>query len=54
MDPNARSLRYDVDFVGARLHGGIRALQRGRRTLTIALDNRAREIAGDTGMPVVY
>ena len=28
--------RADVDFVGARLHGGIRALQRGRRAALLA------------------
>lgn len=43
----------EVDFVGTRLHGGIRALQRGRRTLVLAVDNRAREIAKDTNLAVV-
>lgn len=43
----------DVDFVGSRLHGGIRALQHGRRTLVIGVDNRATEIGRDTGLPVV-
>jgi polysaccharide pyruvyl transferase WcaK-like protein len=42
----------DVDFVGARLHGGIRALQRGRRALIIPVDNRAAEISRATGLPV--
>lgn len=44
---------HDVDFVGTRLHGGIRALQKGRRALVLAVDNRATEIAKDTGLPVV-
>lgn len=43
----------DVDFVGARLHGGIRALQRGRRALILSVDNRAQEIARDTQLPVM-
>ncbi len=43
----------DLDFVGTRLHGGIRALQLGRRAIIIAVDNRAIEIAHDTGLPVV-
>lgn len=43
----------DVDFVGSRLHGGIRALQKGRRTLILSIDNRATEIGRDTGLPVV-
>jgi len=45
--------REPVDVVGSRLHGGIRALQRGRRALVVAIDNRAPEIARDTGLPVV-
>ncbi len=42
-----------VDVVGSRLHGGIRALQRGRRAQIMTIDNRAREIARDTGLPVL-
>ena len=42
----------DVDFVGARLHGGIRALQRGRRALILPVDNRATEISKSTALPV--
>jgi polysaccharide pyruvyl transferase WcaK-like protein len=43
----------DVDFIGTRLHGGVRAMQKGHRALIIAIDNRAAEIARDTGLPVV-
>ncbi|WP_342642652.1 polysaccharide pyruvyl transferase family protein [Rhodoligotrophos ferricapiens] len=43
----------DVDFVGTRLHGGIRALQKGRRALILSIDNRAAEISKDTGLPVL-
>jgi len=42
----------DVDFVGARLHGGIRALQHNRRSLIIPVDNRAAEISVSTNLPV--
>lgn len=42
-----------VDYVGYRLHGGIRALQRRRRTLVVSVDNRAVEIARDTGLPTI-
>jgi polysaccharide pyruvyl transferase WcaK-like protein len=42
----------DVDFVGARLHGGIRALQHRRRALIIPVDNRATEISYSTALPV--
>lgn len=43
----------DVDFVGTRLHGGIRALQKHRRALIVRVDNRATEIAKDTGLPTM-
>lgn len=33
----------DIEFVGTRLHGGIRAMQYLKRTLIIAVDNRALE-----------
>lgn len=46
-------LSRDVDYVGTRLHGGIRALQRGRRTIIIGIDNRALEIHRDFGIPCV-
>lgn len=41
----------DVDFVGSRLHGGIRALNKGRRALVLGVDNRATEINKDTNLP---
>jgi polysaccharide pyruvyl transferase WcaK-like protein len=43
----------DVDYVGSRLHGGIRALQSNRRAMIIIVDNRAAEIGKDTNLPVV-
>lgn len=43
----------DVDYVGTRLHGGIRALQQGRRSLILGVDNRGLEIHRDTNLPVV-
>lgn len=42
-----------TDYVGSRLHGGMRALQMGRRSLILAIDNRATEISRDTGLPVI-
>jgi polysaccharide pyruvyl transferase WcaK-like protein len=41
-----------LDFVGTRLHGGVRAMQHLRRALVLAVDNRAREISADTGLPI--
>lgn len=43
----------DVDFVGTRLHGGIRAIQKGRRTLILGIDNRAKELHKDFNIPVL-
>jgi hypothetical protein len=41
-----------VDYIGSRLHGGIRALQLRKRSLILAVDNRALEINKDTNLPV--
>ena len=43
----------DIEYIGSRLHGGIRALQMGKRTLILAVDNRAIEIKFDTNLNVV-
>lgn len=43
----------DLDYVGNRLHAGIRALQKGRRTIIIEIDNRAREMGADFRLPTV-
>ncbi len=43
----------DLDYVGNRLHAGIRALQKGRRTIIIEIDNRAREMGRDFQLPTV-
>ena len=41
------------DFIGTRLHGGIRALQHSCRSLIIGIDNRALELSRDIHLPVV-
>lgn len=43
----------ECDYIGTRLHAGIRALQRGRRALIVAVDNRALEISKDINLNVV-
>jgi hypothetical protein len=45
--------RDPIDCIGTRLHGGIKCLEHGRRTLVLGIDNRATEIAADTGLPVI-
>lgn len=44
----------DLDYVGTRLHAGIRALASKHRSIVIAIDNRAESIAKDTGLPIVF
>jgi len=41
------------DYVGTRLHAGIKALQHARRALVIGIDQRAIAIAADTALPVL-
>jgi polysaccharide pyruvyl transferase WcaK-like protein len=41
------------DYVGTRLHAGIRSAQTGASALVVAVDNRAMEISRDTGFPAV-
>ena len=42
-----------VDYVGTRLHSGIKALQCGKRTVIIGIDNRANEKQKDFNLPVL-
>ncbi len=58
VDPSVEALddllhKEDVDYVGTRLHAGIRALQHRRRTIIIAVDNRATEMNRDFNLPTV-
>jgi len=41
-----------VDYVGTRLHGGIRGFEHHSWGMIVAVDNRAVEIGKDTGLPV--
>lgn len=42
-----------IDYVGTRLHAGIRAMQLKVRTLIVSVDNRATEKQRDFGLPVI-
>ncbi|MHC4920710.1 MAG: polysaccharide deacetylase family protein [Planctomycetota bacterium] len=62
MNPVAPSLRSldrllashpSLDYVGTRLHAGIRAIASGRRSLIIGIDNRAIEMGRDFDLPVL-
>lgn len=43
-----------LDYVGTRLHAGIRALQKFRRSIIIGIDNRAIEKQKDFNIPVCF
>lgn len=56
--PNLKSydlflFNNDCDYIGTRLHGGIRALQALKRTIIIGIDNRANEKKKDFNINVV-
>jgi polysaccharide pyruvyl transferase WcaK-like protein len=58
LDPSLKALddclaTEQVEFVGTRLHAGIRAMQHSRRSIIVAIDNRATEMGADFGLPVV-
>lgn len=42
-----------IDYIGTRLHAGIRALQHQRRSIIIGIDNRAIEMHKDFNLPVI-
>ena len=52
-DLNKAISTEDFDYIGTRLHAGIRCLNGLHRSLIVSIDNRARQIGKDTGLPVV-
>jgi polysaccharide pyruvyl transferase WcaK-like protein len=52
-DYDALLERGDIDYVGTRLHAGIRALQKKRRTIILAVDHRALEKKKDFNLTVI-
>ncbi|MBR2908115.1 MAG: polysaccharide pyruvyl transferase family protein [Clostridia bacterium] len=45
------ALSGDVDFVGTRLHAGIKAMQCKKRAIIIEVDNRATDMKGSINLP---
>lgn len=45
--------RPHIDYVGTRLHAGIHAIMQGRRSLIVPIDNRANDIGGSVGLPIL-
>lgn len=43
----------DIDYIGNRLHGGIRALQHLKRTLIVSIDYRADNISKQYSIPII-
>lgn len=43
----------ELDYIGTRLHGGIKAMQKGKRTVIIGIDNRALEKKKDFNLNVI-
>ena len=44
----------DIDYIGTRLHAGIRAMSYKCRSIVVSIDNRAETISKDTGLPIIY
>jgi polysaccharide pyruvyl transferase WcaK-like protein len=58
LDPNLKAFDQilnnpEIEYLGTRLHGGIRALQQGRRAIIVGIDNRAKEMKKDFNLPVI-
>lgn len=57
ISPNLRSfsqiLTGNVDYVGTRLHAGIKALQCGKRAIIIEVDNRATDMKESLNLPTI-
>lgn len=43
----------NIDYIGTRLHGGIRCLQHKKRAIILSVDNRAAEMGKDFNLPVL-
>jgi len=43
-------MNNDIDYIGTRLHAGIRALHLKKRSIIISIDNRAKCISQDTNL----
>lgn len=46
-------LNQHVDYIGTRLHAGIKALQHKRRALILSVDNRADDMKQNLNLPII-
>jgi len=54
LDEYNKCLMKGTDYIGTRLHAGIRALQLNQRSIIIGIDNRAAEMSRDFKLPVIH
>lgn len=47
------SSEIDLDYIGTRLHAGIRAMQKYKRSIILVIDNRAREMGKDFNLNII-
>lgn len=45
--------KENIEYIGTRLHAGIRSLNYFNRSLIISIDNRAKAISRDTNLPII-
>ncbi|MEP3629071.1 MAG: polysaccharide pyruvyl transferase family protein [Hyphomicrobiales bacterium] len=50
---NLLTSQPSLDYIGARLHGGILAMMHGCRPLIVKVDNRAADIGDSVNLPVI-
>jgi len=50
---NTILLTKNIDYIGTRLHAGIRAMQHNRKCMIITVDNRAAEMGKDFILPII-
>ena len=53
LEAYSKILEEDIDFVGTRLHAGIKALQCKKRTIIIEVDNRATDMKNSINLPTI-
>ncbi|MCI9141340.1 MAG: polysaccharide pyruvyl transferase family protein [Lachnospiraceae bacterium] len=49
----SRVLSFDIDYVGTRLHAGIKAMQLGKRSIIIEVDNRTSDMKECINLPTI-
>ena len=53
LDNFLKVYRYDLNYIGTRLHAGIYCMDKGIRTHIVGVDQRARNIASEVGLQFI-